>query len=79
VAHMVREITRGSLEPVLEELSYPALRPDAAAELREVTLVLDDGEVNLGATISETGLDAYQAPEDLLDAIEDVLPDVRPT
>lgn len=76
---MVREISRGGLEPVLEELSYPALRPDAAAELSEVTLVLEDDRVNLGAMISETGLDTYHAPEDLLDALDDVLPEVRPT
>lgn len=76
---MVREVPRNGLEGVLRELSYPALRADAAAELREVRLVLDDRETNLGATISETGLDAYTAPDELLDAIEEVLSEPPPS
>lgn len=76
---MPREVTRGGLDDELEALSYPALRPDAAVEFREVTLVLDDGEVNLGATISETDPDAFRAPEEVLAALEDVLAEDRPT
>lgn len=75
---MEREITTETLQSVLEELSYPTLRPDAAAELRDVTVVFEDGEANLGAIISETGHDSYKTPEALKDELEDRIPDVTP-
>lgn len=75
---MEREITRETLQSVLEELSYPALRPDAAAELRDVTVVFDDGEVNLGAMISETGPDSFKTPDALRDELEEYIPDATP-
>jgi hypothetical protein len=73
---MEREITPDGLEGVLEELSYPTLRPDAAAELKEVTLVLDDEEANLGAMISDTGADSFKTPEDLREELDDRMPDL---
>ncbi|GAB3685142.1 hypothetical protein GCM10028857_15140 [Salinarchaeum chitinilyticum] len=72
---MEREITAETLQSVLEELSYPTLRPDAAAELKDVTVVFDDGEANLGALISETGHDSYKTPEALAEELEDHIPD----
>jgi hypothetical protein len=72
---MERQITPDGLQGVLEELSYPALRPDAAAELKEVTLDLGDHTENLGALISETGPDTYKTPEDLMTEVDDRLPD----
>jgi hypothetical protein len=73
---MEREITPDALEGVLEELSYPALRPDAAAELREVTLVCNDEKANLGAIVSETGPDTYNTPEELREKLDERIPDV---
>jgi hypothetical protein len=73
---MEREITREALQSVLEELSYPALRPDAAAELKEVTLVVDGEEANLGAMISDTGADSYKTPEELREELDDRIPDL---
>ena len=73
---MEREITPEALQNVLEELSYPALRPDAAAELKDVTLVLDGEEANLGAMISETGPDSYKTPEELREELDERMPDL---
>jgi len=75
---MEREIAPEALQSTLEELSYPALRPDAAAELREVTVAFDDEPMNLGAMISETGPDSYKTAEELRDAIEERIPDATP-
>lgn len=72
---MDREISPEALQNTLDELSYPALRPDAAAELKEVTIVVDGEEWNLGAAISETDLDAYDDAAELRAAIEERIPD----
>ncbi|AGN02097.1 hypothetical protein L593_10760 [Salinarchaeum sp. Harcht-Bsk1] len=75
---MDREITPETLQGTLEELSYPALRPDAAAELKDVTVDFGDETLNLGAMISETGPDSYKTPEELKAAIEERIPDAMP-
>lgn len=72
---MEQEITTETLTSVLEELSYPTLRPDAAAELRDVTIALGDESENLGALISETGHDSYKTPEELEAELREYLPD----
>ncbi|MFC4405634.1 DUF5789 family protein [Haloarchaeobius iranensis] len=63
---MTRRVEFAHIETTLEDLSYPVLRHDAAADLEDVTLVLSDGETNLGVLVSETDSDAFQTPEDLL-------------
>ena len=72
---MEREITPEALQSTLEELSYPAFRPDAAVECSDVVVVCDDETLNLGEMISETGPDSYKTPDELRAAIEDRIPD----
>ncbi len=58
----------------LADLSYPVHRDDAAVQLHEVTLTFADGEANLGALIDDTNPDAFDDPDDLFDALQNVLP-----
>lgn len=71
---MAREIKMSHLGDELDELSYPIARDDAAVELEDVTLLLADGETNLGELVSETGSDSFVSREDLESEIHNVLP-----
>ncbi len=62
------------LEDTLDELSYPIARDDAAIEFEDVTVLLADGEANLGELVSETGSDSFTSREDLESEIQNVLP-----
>lgn len=68
--HVPQEITPGRIESELEGLSYPVVRPEAAAELRDVILVVDDREVNLGGLVSDTTADAYHTADELAAELE---------
>ena len=67
---MERTVTMAGIEGLLEEYSFPAVRTNVATELEEVTLVADGARFNLGAVVDESGADVFDAPEDLLRAIE---------
>lgn len=71
---MTREVKLSRVDEVLDELSYPIPRDDAAVELEDVTLLLADGEANLGELVSETGSDAFSSQDDLRSEINNVLP-----
>ncbi|MEM4781892.1 MAG: hypothetical protein QXG03_10075 [Halalkalicoccus sp.] len=71
---MAREVKLSRVDGVLEELSYPVPRDDAAVELQDVTVLLADGEANLGELVSETGSDSYQSVDDLQSEVHNVLP-----
>ena len=73
---MTRSVSIDELEPVLRNLSYPLLRPDAAVELQDVTLVVGARERNLGELVSETGADTYRSPADLAAELAVVAPGV---
>jgi hypothetical protein len=71
---MVREVKLSHIDEVLDELSYPVTRDDAAVELEDVTLLLADGEANLGELISETDSDTFTSTEDLQSELHNTLP-----
>lgn len=71
---MTNEVKLGRVIEVLEELSYPITRIDAATALDEYTVRHAGGEVNLGALISETGGDSYDSATDLEAELHNVLP-----
>ncbi|WP_435345260.1 hypothetical protein [Haloarchaeobius sp. HRN-SO-5] len=71
---MPREVEYVHVDDELEDLNYPVLRVDAAVDLADTTLVLPDGEVNLGALISETDSDAFHSPGDLLAELDELVP-----
>lgn len=71
---MSREVKLSRVDGVLDELSYPIPRDDAAIELEGVTVLLADGEANLGELVSETGSDSFTSREDLKSEIHNTLP-----
>ncbi|NHN47673.1 hypothetical protein G9464_08690 [Halostella sp. JP-L12] len=70
---MPQQIDLAAVEAALEDLSYPVLRPDAATEFAHCTLVLDDGEANLGQLISETDSDAFDSAAALRTELDEAL------
>lgn len=71
---MARKVKLSRVDDELDELSYPIPRDDAAVELEGVTVLLADGEANLGELVSETGSDSYRSAEDLKTEIHNSLP-----
>lgn len=71
---MAREVKLSRLESALEELSYPVTRDEAATQFEDTTLLLADGERNLGELISETSADEFDTVDDVSSEMENVLP-----
>ena len=70
---MPQRIDFTGVDAALEDLSYPVLRPDAASEFADCTLVLADGETNLGQLISETDSDAFDSAAALRSELDEAL------
>ncbi|WP_256298564.1 hypothetical protein [Haloarchaeobius salinus] len=70
---MTRRVEYAHIESALDDLTYPVLRDDAAADLENVTLVVAEDEANLGVLVSETDSDAFRTPQDLLFELEDAV------
>jgi len=62
------------IETVLAGLEYPITTDRAAADLADTTLLLADGERNLGALIERSGSDRFESVEDLWTELNNVLP-----
>ncbi|MHC3438050.1 DUF5789 family protein [Natrialbaceae archaeon A-gly3] len=70
----MRRVKLSRLETVLEDLEYPISRDRASTELEDVTLLLADGETNLGAVVSETGSESFDSVDGLVSEIYGGLP-----
>ncbi len=70
----MEEIKLSRVEDALAKLTYPVTRADAASELENVTLLLADGETNLGGVIEDTYSKRYESVEDLETSLFTVLP-----
>ncbi|WP_458184955.1 DUF5789 family protein [Haladaptatus sp. NG-WS-4] len=71
---MSRTVKFSHLESTLDQLDYPVSRDEASTELDDVTLVLAEGEENLGELVSQTEQESYRSAEDLEVEINNVLP-----
>ncbi|MCT9095896.1 hypothetical protein [Haloarchaeobius sp. HME9146] len=71
---MPQTVKLSHLERLLEDVSYPAIRDDLAVDLADVTVLLADGEVNLGELVSETNSDSFDSADDLLLELNSVMP-----
>ena len=71
---MTREIRLNDCSSVLDEIEYPTAQPAAATEFSDVTLLLADGERNLGELISKTDSDTFESAADLEAELHNVLP-----
>ncbi|PGF15411.1 hypothetical protein CP556_04215 [Natrinema sp. CBA1119] len=68
------DVKLSRIESVLEDLEYPITNDRAAAELEDVTLLLADGERNLGTLIERSGSDRFESMDDLESELNNVLP-----
>ena len=71
---MTREIKLSHVTDLLEELDYPIERAAAAETVSDVTVLLADGERNLGRLISETDSDTFDAAEEIVSELHNTLP-----
>ncbi|WP_435363233.1 hypothetical protein [Haloarchaeobius sp. DYHT-AS-18] len=71
---MPQTVKLNQLERLLADVSYPAIRDDLAVDLADVTVLLADGEANLGELVSETNSDSFDSADDLLLELNNVLP-----
>ena len=62
------------IEATLADLEYPITTDRAAAALEDTTLLLADGERNLGALIERSGSNRFESVEDLWTELNNVLP-----
>jgi uncharacterized protein YceH (UPF0502 family) len=68
------EIKLSRIDSVFADLEYPIERDRAAAELEDVTLLLADGERNLGALVDRSERDRFESVDDLRTELHNVLP-----
>ncbi|MFB1066429.1 hypothetical protein [Natrinema sp. H-ect4] len=68
------DVKLSRIESVLEDLEYPVTNDRAAAELADVTLLLADGERNLGTLIERSDSDRFESMDDLESELNNVLP-----
>lgn len=71
---MGREVELSRIEGTLQELEYPIARESAAGQLADVTLILADGEANLGELIAASAADAFESPDDVISGLHNALP-----
>lgn len=68
------DVNLSHVETVLEDLEYPATNDEAAREFSDVTLLLADGERNLGTLVEQSDRDRFESVDDLKSALHNVLP-----
>lgn len=71
---MGREVELNQIERTLEELDYPLPRESAVGQLADVTLILADGEANLGELVAASATDEFGSPDDLISDLHNALP-----
>lgn len=71
---MGRDVKLNELDAVLAELDYPVSRESVVDACDDVTLVLADGEENLGTVVAGSGNDAFDSVDDLENEVMNLLP-----
>ncbi len=71
---MTRTVKLSETSAVFDSLEYPVDRDAAAAQLEDVTLLLADGERNLGDLVAESTSDRFESATDLESELNNVLP-----
>jgi hypothetical protein len=71
---MTRQIKLAHLEDVLTDWNYPIDREAAVTAGSDVTLVLSEGQVDLGETIDQSSDDTFETPNDLENEVMSRLP-----
>ncbi|MFP8952854.1 hypothetical protein ACLI4Z_07780 [Natrialbaceae archaeon A-arb3/5] len=71
---MASELKLNEIEDAFETLEFPVSNEDAANEFDDVTLLLADGERNLGSLIERSPSEQFESARDIESALHNVLP-----
>ena len=71
---MAREVMLNDCLTVLREAEYPVDRAAAASRFSEVTLLLADGEANLGELVSRSSSETFDSAADVEAELHNLLP-----
>ncbi|MFD1512035.1 DUF5789 family protein [Halomarina rubra] len=71
---MSRDVKLSRVQAVLAEVEYPASRETAASAFDDVTLLLADGETNLGTAVRDLSTEEFDSAEDLEAEVYSTLP-----
>jgi len=71
---MTNRIKLNRVTNVLSRIDYPVGRETAATEFDDVTLVLADGEANLGELIAKSDRDRFDSVDGLSTELNNVMP-----
>lgn len=71
---MNEKVKLSRLNDVLGKLDYPLTREAAATECADVTLLLADGETNVGTVIEQSTADSFESQDELSNEILSLLP-----
>jgi hypothetical protein len=71
---MADRIKVNRVKNVLERISYPVQKDEAATEFDDVTMVFADGETNLGEMIGRSDRNTFDSVDDLSTELNNVMP-----
>lgn len=71
---MGHEVELSQVAGTLQALDYPIQRETAADQLADVTLLLADGEANLGKLIAAATIDDFESADDVISGLHNTLP-----
>ncbi|SDK71876.1 DUF5789 family protein [Natronorubrum texcoconense] len=71
---MTQDVKLNGLVNVLGNLEYPISRDEAAEQCDDVTLVLADGEENLGEIVADSSGETFASMDDLETEVFNLLP-----
>ena len=71
---MTQDVKLNGLVNVLDDLEYPISRKEAVEQCDDVTLVLADGEENLGEIVADSSGETFESMDDLETEVFNLLP-----
>ncbi|WP_101297703.1 DUF5789 family protein [Halegenticoccus soli] len=71
---MSETVKLSRVETLFGRIEYPATRDDAAAAFGDVTVLLADGQENLGELIADVPTDTFDGPDELSAELNNALP-----
>ncbi|WP_049926121.1 DUF5789 family protein [Halopiger goleimassiliensis] len=71
---MAREFKLNELDAALADLEYPVTPDEAAAEFDDATLLLADGERNLGSLLERSDAERFESVDDVESELQNLLP-----
>ncbi|WP_436343797.1 DUF5789 family protein [Natronorubrum sp. FCH18a] len=71
---MTQDVKLNGLVNVLDDLEYPISQAEVVEQCDDVTLILADGEENLGELVADSSGDSFESMDDLETEVFNLLP-----